>query len=244
MDNLGRKSGFLIPAIGQSNTKGIIIGDRFYWAINRNSDAEIGGFYFSSRGWAQTANYRNIGWHYSLHAEYFGVIDEQGDPTFHQNQGGEEIKVNGAASLPYGFRGVVSLDYLSSYVFRLAFGQSFTEAINSEVRSAGFISKSWYGNFLALYMSRYQNYQSTVPGDVIEIAHIPSFQIWAREPIAGSKFVYAYDLAGEGVSRNEPGFRNQERCGPRRHSPHRLIAEVLPGLDFPPRSRRPRDRLQ
>ncbi len=214
VDNLGRQSGFLIPAIGQSNTKGFIIGDSYYWAINRNSDAEIGGFYFSSRGWAQTANYRNIGWHYSLHAEYFGVIDEQGDPKYHQNQGGEEIKVNGTAALPWGFRGVVSVDYLSSYVFRLAFGQSFTEAINSEVRSAGFVSKSWSGNFLGLYMSRYQNYQSTVHGDVIDIAHIPSLQMAGFEnPIAGSKFMYTYDLAGEGVSRHEPGFQTQNVVG-------------------------------
>ena len=211
VDNLGRQSGFLIPAIGQSNTKGTIIGDSFYWAINRNSDAEIGGFYFSSRGWAQVANYRNIGWHYTLHAEYFGVIDEQGDPKFHQNQGGEEVKVNGTVDLPYGFRGVVSVDYLSSYLFRLAFGQSFTEAINSEVRSSGFISKSWTSNFLGLYMSRYQNYQSTIHGDVIDIAHIPSFQMAGIEsPIAGSKFMYTYDVAGEGVSRHEPGFETQE----------------------------------
>ena len=214
VDNLGRQSGFLIPTIGQSNTKGFIIGDSFYWAINRNSDAEIGGFYFSSRGWAQIANYRNIGWHYSLHAEYFGVIDAQGDPIYHQNQGGEEIKVNGSAALPYGFRGVVSVDYLSSYVFRLAFGQSFTEAINSEVRSAGFASKSWSGNFLGLYMSRYQNYQSTVHGDVIDIAHIPSFQMAGLEnSIAGSKFMYTYDLAGEGVSRHEPGFQTNNVVG-------------------------------
>ncbi len=214
VDNLGRQSGFLIPAIGQSNTKGTIIGDSFYWAINRNSDAEIGGFYFSSRGWAQVANYRNIGWHYTLHAEYFGVIDEQGDPKFHQNQGGEEIKVNGTVDLPYGFRGVVSVDYLSSYLFRLAFGQSFTEAINSEVRSSGFISKSWTSNFLGLYMSRYQNYQSTIHGDVIDIAHIPSFQMAGIEsPIAGSKFMYTYDVAGEGVSRHEPGFETQNVVG-------------------------------
>jgi LPS-assembly protein len=214
VDNLGRQSGFLIPSIGQSNTKGFIFGDSFYWAINRNSDAEIGGFYFSSRGWAQTANYRNIGWKYSLHAEYFGVIDEQGDPKYHQNQGGEEIKVNGSAALPFGFRGVVSVDYLSSYVFRLAFGQSFTEAINSEVRSSGFVSKSWSRNFLGLYMSRYQNYQSTVNGDVIDIAHIPSLQMAGLEnPIAGSKFMYTYDLAGEGVSRHEPGFQTQNVVG-------------------------------
>ena len=41
-DNLGRKSGFLIPVFGTSNTRGTILGDGFYWAINRNSDAIIG----------------------------------------------------------------------------------------------------------------------------------------------------------------------------------------------------------
>ncbi len=214
VDDLGRQSGFLIPAIGQSNSKGFILGDSYYWAINRNSDAEIGGYLFSSRGWAQVANYRNIGWRYSLHAEYYGVIDEQGDPKYHQNQGGEELKVNGAAALPYGFRGVVSVDYLSSYLFRLAFGQSFTEAINSEVRSSGFISKSFDGNLLGLWMSRYQNYQSTIHGDVIDIAHIPSLQMANVEtPIFGSKFMYTYDAAGEGVSRHEPGFQTQNVVG-------------------------------
>jgi LPS-assembly protein len=214
VDNLGRQSGFLIPAIGQSNTKGFIIGDAFYWAINRNSDAEIGGYYFSSRGWAQIGNYRIIGWHYNFHAEYYGVIDEKGDPVQHQNQGGQELKANGSAALPYGFRGVVSVDYLSSYLFRLAFGQSFTEAINSEVRSSGFISKSWAGNFGGLWLARYQNYQSTVHGDVIDIAHIPSLQLaGVEQSIAGSKFMYTYDVAGEGVSRHEPGFQTQNVVG-------------------------------
>ena len=213
-DNLGRQSGFLIPAIGQSNSKGFIIGDAYYWAINRNSDAEIGGYYFSSRGWAQIGTYRNIGWHYTFHTEYYGVIDEKGDPVNHQNQGGEELKANGTADLPYGFRGVVSVDYLSSYLFRLAFGQSFTEAINSEVRSSGFVSKSWAGNFGGLWISRYQNYQSTIHGDVIDIAHIPSLQLSGLEQsIANSKFMYTYDVAGEGVSRHEPGFQTQNVVG-------------------------------
>jgi len=213
-DNLGRQSGFLIPAIGQSNSKGFIIGDSYYWAINRNSDAEIGGYYFSSRGWAQIGSYRILGWKYQFHAEYYGVIDEKGNPTSHQNQGGEEFKANGSAYLPYGFRGVVSVDYLSSYLFRLAFGQSFTEAINSEVRSSGFVSKSSTANFGGLWISRYQNYQSTVHGDVIDIAHIPSLQLAGLEqPIGSSKFMYTYDVAGEGVSRHEPGFQTQNVVG-------------------------------
>ncbi len=213
-DNLGRQSGFLIPAIGQSNSKGFIIGDSYYWAINRNSDAEIGGYYFSSRGWAQVGNYRSIGWKYGFHTEYYGVIDAQGDPKYHQNQGGEELKANGWLLLPYGFRGVLSVDYLSSYVFRLAFGQSFTDAINSEVRSSGFVSKSWSSNLVGLWVARYQNYQSTVNGDVIDIAHIPSFQMAGLEtPIANSRFMYTYEVAGEGVSRHEPGFQTQNIVG-------------------------------
>ena len=234
-DNLGRKSGFLIPAIGQSNSKGTIIGDAFYWAINRNSDAEIGGYYFSSRGWAQIGNYRNIGWHYQFHAEYYGVIDEQGNPVSKQNQGGQELKANGAAELPFGFRGVVSVDYLSSYVFRLAFAQNFTEAINSEVRSSGFVSKSWSGNFLGLWMSRYQNYQSTVNGDVIDIAHIPSFQMAGLEnPIFNSKFMYTYDVAGEGVSRHEPGFQTQNVVGRLDANPNISLPMFLRGWTFRP----------
>ena len=234
-DNLGRKSGFLIPAIGQSNTKGTILGDAFYWAINRNSDAEIGGYYFSSRGWAQIGNYRNIGWKYQFHTEYYGVIDEQGNPVSKQNQGGEELKVNGSINLPYGFRGVISVDYLSSYVFRLAFAQSFTEAINSEVRSSGFISKSWSGNFLGLEMSRYQNYQSTVNGDVIDIAHIPSFEMAGVEnPIFNSKFMYTYDLAGEGVSRHEPGFQTQNVVGRLDANPNISLPTFLNGWTFRP----------
>ncbi len=234
-DNLGRQSGFLIPALGQSNTKGFIIGDSYYWAINRSSDAEIGGYYFSSRGWAQIGNYRSIGWKYGFHAEYYGVIDEKGDPKYHQNQGGEELKANGWMLLPYGFRGVLSVDYLSSYLFRLAFGQSFTDAINSEVRSSGFISKSWSSNLVGLWVARYQNYQSTVNGDVIDIAHIPSFQMAGLEtPIANSRFMYTYEVAGEGVSRHEPGFQTQNIVGRFDVYPTISLPTVFKGWTFRP----------
>ena len=79
-DNLGRKSGFLIPVIGTSNTRGTILGDGFYWAINRNSDAVIGASLYSKRGWAQHAVFRAVGYTYQFHAEYFGVVDEKGYP--------------------------------------------------------------------------------------------------------------------------------------------------------------------
>ena len=145
VDNLGRKSGFLIPEIGQSNVRGFIFGDGFYWAINRSSDATIGGSLYSKIGWAQFGEYRSVGYTYRFHAQYFGVIDDKGPPVLGQNPGGREFKADGFWQLPEGFKGVVAVDYLSSYLFRLRFALSYIEAILSEVRTSGFITKGWDG---------------------------------------------------------------------------------------------------
>jgi LPS-assembly protein len=214
IDNLGRKSGFLIPVVGVSNTRGTIIGDGFYWAINRSSDATIGAELYSKRGWAQHGLYRAVGYTYFIQASYYGVVDSKGQPETGQNQGGEEARFNTAALLPHGFRAVASVDYLSSFLFRQAFGQSFNEAITSEVHSFGFISRSRDGNFGAILAGRYQNYQSSTQGDVIDIAHVPSLQFAGLErPLFGSRFMYAYDVAGEGLSRHEPGFQTASLVG-------------------------------
>ena len=53
-----RHSGFLVPTAGRSSTKGNIVGDSFYWAINRSLDATIGAEYFSKRGWSQRGEFR------------------------------------------------------------------------------------------------------------------------------------------------------------------------------------------
>jgi LPS-assembly protein len=214
IDNLGRKSGFLIPVIGVSNTRGTILGDSYYWAINRSSDAEIGGELYSRRGWAQHGTYRAVGYKWHAIAEYFGVVVTKKDVGGGQNQSGEEVKFNGDLLLPFGYRGVASVDWLSSYLFRAEFAPNFVEAVTSEVRSTGFISRSRNGNYSALLISRYQNYQSTLPNDVIDIAHLASFQFTGLEkPIAGSSFMYQYDAAGEVLSRHEPGFETAQGVG-------------------------------
>ncbi len=235
IDNLGRKSGFLIPVIGISNTRGTVIGDGFYWAINRSSDAIIGAELYSKRGWAQHGSYRAVGYTWHAIAEYFGVVDSKGQPNTGQNQGGEEAKFNGDILLPYGFRGVASIDYLSSYLFRLAFGQNYVEAVNSEVRSSGFISRSRDGRFDALLVSRYQNYQSSIEGDVIDIAHLTSFQFAGMEkPIADSRFMYTYDAAAEGLTRHEPGFQTASVVGRGDIHPTISLPAFIRGWTFRP----------
>src|SRR4051812_47364067 len=61
--------------------------------------------------------------------------------------GGEEATLNGEAALPHNIRAVASIDYLNSYVFRLAFSETFTQAVNSEVKSNAFLSKTYNGFF-------------------------------------------------------------------------------------------------
>lgn len=238
VDNLGRKSGFLIPEIGTSTTRGTILGDGFYWVINRNSDATLGAALYSKRGWAQFGDFRTIGYSYALQAQYYGVIDQKGAPPgpyYGQNQGGEELKVNGFKQLPDGFQGVVSVDFLTSYIFRLEFAQGFTEAINSEVRSYGFVYKNWNGFSVGTLAATYQNYESTLPGDFIRINHTPSLEFSSVErPFSRSDFVYAFDVAGEGVARNEIGFSTAPVVGRVDVAPHIAWPKVFDGWTFRP----------
>lgn len=235
VEQLGRQSGFLMPNVGNSNIKGLILGDSFYWAISRSMDATLGAEYFSKRGWAEhgTWRFRPTEDAY-LNAHYFGVLDRGfGNP--HVNQGGAEVGVDGEAKFPHGFRGVLSADYLSRYIFRLAFGETFTQAVDSEVRSLAFLSRTVDGfgfNFLA---GRYQNFQSTAPGQVVTILHVPSFEISSVERRLGPLPVYwSFNTAAEGVSRKEPGFVTDDLVGRYDVHPRASLPVLLRGWSFRP----------
>jgi len=237
-DNLGRKSGFLVPAIGFSNTRGTIVGDAFYWVISRNADATIGASIYSKRGPAEYDNLRWVGFGSAFQAQFTGVQDNKGypgSPNHGQNQGGEEFKAYGFRPLPDGFQGVLNVDLLSSYLFRLAFAEGFTEAINSEVRSNGFVYKNWDGYAFGVIASRYQNYESTAPGDYISIVHAPSVEFsTAERPFNRSNFVYSYDAAIEGVSRSEIGFSTPPIVGRVDAAPYIAWPKLFRGWTFRP----------
>jgi LPS-assembly protein len=234
-DNLGRKSGFLIPTFGISNTRGTILGDGFYWAMTRNSDAVIGATLYSRRGWAQHAVYRAVGYKYYFHADYFGVVDEKGYPPTGQNQGGEELRANGFFQLPKEFNSAISVDFLSSYIFRLAFGESFAAAINSEVRSNGFVYRDRDGYSLGYLVARYQDYQSESPGDVIDIAHLSTFEFSSlQRPFNRSRLMYSYDFAAEALSRHELGFQTASAVGRLDAYPRISLPTFLDGWTLSP----------
>ena len=220
-----RESGLLIPSIGNSSTKGKIAGESVYWAINRSMDATLGGEYYSKRGWAQRAEYRARPSDTSfIDFNYAGVVD-RGIGTPRQDQGGEDARFTAEGRFGKNFRGVANVDYLSSFVYRIAFTDVYTQAIDSEVRSQIFLSNTTNGFHFNALAERYQNFEVCDPRidpsacttltqkELVRILHTPSFFFSGEERQLGhSPLYWSFESAAEGLQRRqspEPGSQVQ-----------------------------------
>ncbi len=218
-----RDTGFLVPTVGRSSTRGNIIGDSFYWVMNRSMDATVGAEYFSKRGWSQRGEFRARPSDTSyVDLNFFGVVD-RGIGTPPLREGGQEARLTAAGNF-YGFRAVSNIDYLSSFLFRLAFNDVFTQAVNSEVNSQVFLSKAIKGFAFGGMVERYQNFFQKVDADgtlsnpptfdSIRILHTPSADASSVDRELGhSPFFWSFDASLSGLSRSEPGFHTGELLG-------------------------------
>lgn len=212
-----RESGLLIPSIGNSSTKGKIVGESVYWAINRSMDATVGGEYYSKRGWAQRAEFRARPSDDSyVDFNYVGVVD-RGIGTPRQDQGGEDAHFTAEGQFGNNFRGVANVDYLSSFVYRIAFTEVYTQAVDSEVRSQIFLSNTTNGFHYNALTERYQNFEVCIPKsdigqtcntitqtELIRVLHTPSFFVSGEERQLGHTPLYwSFDSAAEGLQRRE-----------------------------------------
>ncbi|HKW16031.1 MAG TPA: LPS assembly protein LptD [Terriglobales bacterium] len=207
-----RQSGFFIPSVTRSSVRGNTIGDAFFWAINRSMDLRAGAEYFSKRGWAPDAEFRAQPTDNSfVDATVFSVLDRGVNGV---KQGGTEARLNSEGEFEHNFRAVANIDYLTSYVFRLAFSDVFSQAVDSEVRSQAFLSNTTGNFFLNADTSRYQNFLSTTPGKVVTILHAPGFEASTVDRQLGpTPFYGSFDADLEGLSRSEPGFSTAPLLG-------------------------------
>jgi len=228
-----RSSGFLIPNIGRSSTRGFTFGESFFWAINRSMDLHAGAEYFSRRGWAPDAEFRARPTESSfVDLTLFTVLDRGVSGV---KQGGTEAHLNSEDQFARNFRGVANIDYLTSYVFRLAFSDVFTQAVNSEVKSEAFLSSTTGNLFLNATTRRYQDFQSTTPGDVVTILHAPGFELLAPDRQLGSlPFHGTLDASAEGLSRSEPNFSTAPLLGRFDLNPAASLPLVFKGWSLRP----------
>jgi LPS-assembly protein len=207
-----RESGWMIPDAGDSSVKGLVFGDAFYWAPTDWMDATIGGAYFSKRGWSQTGELRMKPWQDALlTASYFGVVDRgvpqvTGPPI---NQGGHEVKLKFISPLPGGWRAVADLDQLTSLTFRLAWSETYTQAVNSEVRNAAFLTNNFDGFSLNFASLSYQNYltvaTTTTAENSITLRSAPEARFGSvdQAPFRGVLLYFSFDAFVSGVHRGE-----------------------------------------
>jgi LPS-assembly protein len=211
LERLPRQSGFLTPNIGNSSSRGFVLGESFFWAVNRSFDLTPGFTYFSARGLATHVTGRARPSPTSHFDFYFYAMNDRGIKQGSNlvKQGGETLSVNGRAELPLGFHGVINVDYLSSLQFRLAFSETLSEAIGSESHSIGFASKEVSDYFINLALIRDENFFTAEPGDTISIRKLPSIEFNSRDHqlVSGLFPVWlTFDSAADMLSRNQPGF--------------------------------------
>jgi LPS-assembly protein len=206
-----RQSGFLLPQIGSSSRKGLTIGQAFYWAPAEWMDMTFGAEYLSRRGVAQNIELRAQPWeNLRLSSTYFAVNDRglRGPGGARVPQAGHQSNVSLDAYLPGGWRAVADINQLTSLKFRLAFAETFTEAVNSEVRSSAFVTNNFRGFSLNFSVSNYKNFLSAAPETAVVLRAAPSARLssveqapWRRWPI-----YFGFHTSAEALYRSEPGL--------------------------------------
>ncbi len=199
-----RRSGFLTPNIGNSSQRGQMVGMGFYWAINRSYDAVYRVQYFTQRGFAHTVNLRGDPLQKTdFDAEIYGVNDRE-------NEGGFTVQVHAKSQLPDGFYGRAEVNYLSSYLFRQAFTESYNEAISSEVHSTGFVAKPWKSYSLDFVIQSMENFQSLAPKDKIVIRKLPEVEFTSRDHLIweGIPLWVSWDMSSGMLSRRQLDFQS------------------------------------
>src|ERR1700761_3161228 len=216
VDADARQSGLLLPEAGTSSTKGTIIGESIYLVINRSMDATFGTEYFSKRGWSPSGDFRYRGRGEDFVNARFSALWDRGLAPDYLDQGGQDIVFSGRRDfdLDEHTRAVATGEYLSSFVYREAFAESFALAVASQVTSSAFITHNDRGRSSSLSFDRYQNFVgitqvgNTYNTPQIRILHVPSLSFdTVDEPLLGTPLRWSVDSSAAGLSRSEPGYK-------------------------------------
>jgi LPS-assembly protein len=220
-----RQSGVLVPVAGNSTSKGFVFGDAFYWAPVSWMDTTLGAELLSRRGSAERGQFRATPWeNTSVRYNYFGVIDRE-------HQGGHEQHVVAQSLLPRNWRFVADVNELSSLTFRLAFSDTYGDAINSEVRSSTFLTNNFHGFSFNLASLSDRSFITTNPQTSISTRNAPQARFGSVEqsPFERLPIYFAFDAMAGAVKRDDVGFTPSATIVPIE------TPDFVPRLEFAPR---------
>jgi LPS-assembly protein len=218
-----RQSGLLLPILGDSNSKGFLFGDAFYWAPRTWLDTTLGFEYFSSRGPGQRASLRARPFeHTSIQYTYFGVED-RGVPGISppEKQGGYEQRLEAQSLWKDGWRFVTDLNQLSSLTFRLAFAGTYSEAITSEIRSSVFLTNNFRGFSFNVDSLNDRSFLELSPPNSVVLRSAPEVSFgsveqapWRNLPVYFSFSSFAGTVYRDDEFINTPNFVGRAELAP------------------------------
>ncbi len=218
VDASDRQSGILLPVIGESSTKGLVLGEQIYWAINRSTDMTVGAQYFSRRGWETAAEFRYKGLGNDFLRSRYSGLQDRGYVTggMYVNQGGQDVVLSGRKDFSpedgvAKTRVAADLEYLSSYPYREAFTENFNQAVSTDILSIAYGVHESDGYAAGVRFDRYQGLKlvptATLPGEEVKIWHVPSLDLDMTEHEVGDTGLYwNVESTAAGLKRAEPGF--------------------------------------
>ena len=209
-----RQSGILIPVLGQSSTKGWIIGEQVYITLGRSADLTLGLQYYSLRGYAESATFRAKGFDEDFFQAHFSALQDRGfTPTggTFTNQGGEDVTSAFRKQLTSTTRVVGDAEYLSSYVYREAFTENFNQAVSSDITSIGYLVDQNRGLSMDVRADRYQGLKrvpiNNEPGEQVHLLHVPSLDFTAIDhPLGNTPLLFSLTGSVAGLKRSQPNF--------------------------------------
>jgi LPS-assembly protein len=218
VEDTGRESGLLIPVIENSSTRGLVLGEQVYIVLNRSMDMEIGTEYYSKRGWAPKGDFRYKGPGLDHFTVTWNALIDRGviipPSTELVNQGGADIVAIGRYDLTPETHAAMNAEYLSSYVYKLAFNDNYLQAVNSQVHSTLSLTHAQGGLVPSVYLERLQNFASSTEGDEVRILHLPSLRFDVLdEPLHTSPLYWRMGSSVSYLGRSESNFhvRNMGR---------------------------------
>jgi len=211
-----RKSGFTTPHLGHSSIRGFMIGQGYYWAINRSYDMLYDAEYYASRGLASQVDFRGkvrpgTDFDFNLYGVNDRGIDVGNGVT--QKQGGVLFTFNGRSDIGHGWEAHSQINYLSSFLFSQSFTESFHEAIFSESHSVGYLDKHWSSFGFYVIADRGVEFQSVIPDDKIVIRKLPEVEFLSRDRmILGGPVPVWFSLQSSAgfMDRTQPDFQTRQ----------------------------------
>ncbi len=229
-----RRSGFLTPNVGNSSLRGKTVGVGYFWAINRSYDLTYRGLLYSQTGFGHQADFRGV----VSPTTYFDAsvygISSNGSATS-TSPSGFVLTVEGRADLGNGWQAAGDLKYLSSFLFRQQFTQSFDEAVSSETHTVGYITKHWSDFGFDLVAERNVNFQSTTPNDEIVLRKLPEAEFVTRErQIKDLPAWFSLDSSFGLERRTQPEFQTRQFVSRVNFEPRVMTAVHWHGFDLAP----------